>query len=264
MKSVWTLKANDSGTRNFKSRFSYLEGDERGNISIESSSPRKSIIAQTIENIITGGITMNIYARSVSLLSFLIIVTVSGCQEINGNERGVEELTLSEKSVAFLITEGFHDGETMYPMAYLINHGANVTVIGIEPGTYTAYNSDLTARVERSVRDVSPADFDALVIPGGHSPGNLREHEEVISFVRDFVDAGKPTAAICHGPQVLVTAGVIADRTLTGFEAVKDEITEAGAHFEDAEVIVDGNLITSRIPDDLPAFSKEIARALRH
>ncbi len=205
---------------------------------------------------------MTIYTRSVPLLIFLLFIVFTGCQETDGIEREADAPALSGKSVAFLITEGFHDGETMYPMAYLINHGANVTVIGVEPGTYTAYNSDLTARVERSVREVSPADFDALVIPGGHSPGNLREHEEVISFVRDFVDAGKPTAAICHGPQVLVTAGVIADRTLTGFEAVQDEITGAGAHFEDAEVIVDGNLITSRIPDDLPAFSKEIARAL--
>lgn len=207
---------------------------------------------------------MNIYTRPVSLLILFILIVFAGCRETVGIEREADAPALSGKRVAFLITEGFHDGETMYPMAYLINHGANVTVIGIEPGTYTAYNSDLTARVERSVREVSPADFDALVIPGGHSPGNLRENEEVLSFVRAFVDTGKLTAAICHGPQVLVTAGVIADRTLTGFEAVKDEITEAGAHFEDAEVIVDGNLITSRIPDDLPAFSKEIARALRH
>ncbi|TVQ71025.1 MAG: type 1 glutamine amidotransferase [Balneolaceae bacterium] len=169
---------------------------------------------------------------------------------------------LQGKNVAFLITEGFHDGETLFPMGYLINHGANVTVIGVAPGEYTAYNSDVTAVVTRSVNEVSPADFDALVIPGGHSPANLREHEDVISFVRAFVEAGKPTAAICHGPQVLVTAGVIEGRTLTGVGGIEDEITGAGATFEDVEVMVDGNIITSRTPPDLPAFSRQIAQSL--
>ncbi len=207
---------------------------------------------------------MNISFRTLPAFILSLFIVFASCQKTDGNNSETDDLSLSGKSVAFLITEGFHDGETMFPKAYLINHGADVMVIGVEPGTYTAYNSDITAQVQRSVQDVSPDDFDALVIPGGHSPGNLREYEEVISFVRAFVDSGKPTAAICHGPQVLVTAEVVANKTLTGFEAVEEEIIEAGAHFEDEEVIVDGNLITSRIPDDLPAFSMEIARALRN
>lgn len=173
-----------------------------------------------------------------------------------------ETKNLEGKNVAFLITEGFHDAETLFPKGYLINYGANVTLIGEAPGNYTAYNSDVTLSIEKSIGDVSVDEFDALVIPGGHSPGNLRENEDVINFVRNYMQSEKPIAAICHGPQVLVTADVISGKTLTAFEAVEDEIIEAGAAFEDSEVLVDGNIITSRIPDDLPAFSREVANAL--
>jgi len=200
--------------------------------------------------------------RTPALLALLIIFA-AGCEGRKAEDLVPEPGLLQGKNVAFLITEGFHDGETMFPMGYLINHGANVTVIGVERGEYTAYNSDVTAIVTRSVNEVSPADFDALVIPGGHSPANLREHEDVISFVRAFVETDKPTAAICHGPQVLVTAGVIEGRTLTGVGGIRDEITGAGATFEDVEVMVDGNIITSRTPPDLPAFSRQIAQSLR-
>jgi len=199
--------------------------------------------------------------RTPALLALLIIF-VAGCEGRKAEDLIPEPGLLQGKNVAFLITEGFHDGETMFPMGYLINHGANVTVIGVERGEYTAYNSDVTAIVTRSVNEVSPADFDALVIPGGHSPANLREHEDVITFVRAFVETDKPTAAICHGPQVLVTAGVIEGRTLTGVGGIRDEITGAGATFEDVEVMVDGNIITSRTPPDLPAFSRQIAQSL--
>ncbi len=173
-----------------------------------------------------------------------------------------ETMNLEGKNVAFLITEGFHDAETLFPKGYLINYGANVTLIGEEPGSFTAYNSDVTLSIEKTIADVSVDEFDALVIPGGHSPGNLRENDDVIGFVQNYMQSDKPVAAICHGPQVLVTADVISGRNLTGFEAVEDEITEAGADFQDTEVLVDGNIITSRIPDDLPAFSREIAIAI--
>jgi protease I len=201
--------------------------------------------------------------RTPALLALLIIFA-AGCEGRQAEEMIPEPGLLHGKNVAFLITEGFHDGETMFPMGYLINHGANITVIGVARGEYTAYNSDVTAIVTRTVSEVSPANFDALVIPGGHSPANLREHEDVISFVRSFVETDKPTAAICHGPQVLVTAGVIEGRTLTGVGGIKDEITGAGATFEDVEVMVDGNIITSRTPPDLPAFSRQIAQSLRN
>lgn len=198
----------------------------------------------------------------ISLIFLLFIGLSAGCGERPAEIHAGEPGPLQGKNIAFLITEGFHDSETMFPMGFLINHGATVTVIGVDKGEYTAYNSDVTARVAYSVRDVSPADFDALVIPGGRSPANLRQNDDVISFVREFVEADKPTAAICHGPQVLVTAGVISGRTLSGTGGIREEITEAGARFEDVEVMVDGNLITSRTPRDIPAFNREIVQAL--
>jgi len=199
--------------------------------------------------------------RTPALLALLIIFAAA-CEGRKAHDMIPGTGKLMGNNVAFLITEGFHDGETMFPMGYLMHHGANVTVIGVERGEFTAYNSDMTAVVIRSVIEVSPDDFDALVIPGGHSPANLREHEDVITFVRAFVESGKPTAAICHGPQVLVTAGVIEGRTLTGVSGIEDEITGAGATFVDVEVMVDGNIITSRTPPDLAAFSKQIAESL--
>lgn len=211
-----------------------------------------------------GGI-MSLF-RNLHLPVFLTIVLLltAACEGRKAEDIIEDPGLLQGKNVAFLITDGFHDGETLFPMGYLMNHGAVVTVIGVESGEYTAYNSDINVRVQYPVSEVVPADFDALVIPGGHSPANLRENEDVIAFVRSFVQADKPTAAICHGPQVLVTADVIDGRTLTGVGGIQDEITGAGATFEDAELIVDGNIITSRTPPDLPAFSQQIAQSLRN
>ncbi len=169
---------------------------------------------------------------------------------------------LAGKQVAIMITEGFHDGETLVPMAYLANRGAEVTLIGEAPGVYTAYNSDITMVVERSVTEVSPEDFDLLLIPGGQSPANLRENEDVVAWTRTYFEAGGLTAAICHGPQVLVTAGVIEGRTLTCVGGISGEITGAGGEYVDERVVRDGNLITSRVPGDLPAFSEAIAAAM--
>ncbi|MDI6401322.1 type 1 glutamine amidotransferase domain-containing protein [Balneolaceae bacterium ANBcel3] len=208
---------------------------------------------------------MHILHKIAPLALLFILLSMTACEdhaEVHVTEPA-DPAPLYGKEVAFLIAEGFHDGETLYPMAHLINYGARVTVIGIETGEHTAYNSDITARVQRTIDEVSPQDFDALVIPGGHSPSNLRENEAVLDFVRAFSQTGNPLAAICHGPQVLVSADIVSGRTLTGFQAIEDEILEAGATFEDSELIVDGNIITSRIPDDLPAFSRQIVDALK-
>ncbi|TVS12975.1 MAG: type 1 glutamine amidotransferase [Wenzhouxiangella sp.] len=188
----------------------------------------------------------------------LAVATGSHADEAEGRQHTV----LSGKHVAFLVGEGFHDGETFMPMAYLVNRGATVSVIGVEPAVVTAYNSEMTAVVDKSVGDVDVADFDALVIPGGQSPDWLRQHDEVITFARAFFEADKPIASICHGPQVLITAGVLEGRTVTCFADVADEVTEAGAHYVDEPMVRDGNLITSRIPDDIPQFSAAIAAAL--
>lgn len=170
--------------------------------------------------------------------------------------------SLEGKKIAFLITEGFHDGETLFPMAYLKNKGADITIVGISPGKYKAYNSNITVVVERSVTDVTAADFDALVIPGGKSPANLREHDPVVEFTRQFIETDKPVAAVCHGPQVVIATGLAAGRTMTGVEGIKDEITAAGAIYVDREVMIDGNFITSRLPKDLPEFSIAVEKVL--
>ncbi len=165
--------------------------------------------------------------------------------------------------VALLVAEGFHDGEAFMPMAYLINKGYDVTVIGAELGEVKAYNSDFTINIEKSVADVKPQDFEALVLPGGQGPAILREDEKVIDFVRKFWETGKVTAAICHGPQVLITAGVMDGKTSTGIGGIREELEEAGVHFKDESVVIDDNLITSRFPDDLYDFSKTIDQEIQ-
>lgn len=169
---------------------------------------------------------------------------------------------LSGHNVAFLVGEGFHDAETLMPMAYLINRGAKVVVVGVEPGVVKAYNSDITVRVEKSAADVSAGQFHGVVIPGGRSPALLREHEHVIAFTREAVQAGKVTAAICHGPQVLVRADVVRGKNTTAVGGVRGELEEAGAVFADVPMQRDGNIITSRVPGDIPQFLKAIEQAL--
>lgn len=191
----------------------------------------------------------------------IALMGVSAHHSHAGSHEAAQE-NLSGIHVAFLVGEGFHDGETYMPMAYLANRGAKVTVIGVEAGEVSAYNSEITAFVQKSVTDVNVEDFDAMVIPGGQSPDWLRQHEAVVEFAKNFFESGKLTAAICHGPQVLVAAGVLEDRAATCFPGIADELKEAGVDYEDVPVKRDGNLITSRIPDDIPVFSKTIEEAL--
>ena len=189
-----------------------------------------------------------------------LAVAMAWAMPVDAEEMEVADLT--GKHVAFLVGDGFHDLETLAPMAHLVNRGAQVTVIGVEPAVFQAYNSDVKVRVHTSVNDVSVDDFDGMVIPGGRSPAWLREHEEIVDFAREFVEAGKVVAAICHGPQVLVSAGVMDGVNATCVGGISDELTEAGANYEDAPVIRDGNIITSRIPNDLPVFNVAIEEAL--
>lgn len=191
-----------------------------------------------------------------SLLALAILVTA--CQhEVR------EQLAVGEPyHIAILVDEGFHDGEAYMPMAYLMNRGAMISVIGPEEGLVTAYNSDFTIQIQRAVADVGVGDFDALILPGGQAPARLREREEVVDFARDFFESGKVVAAICHGPQVLVTAGVMHGKNATGFEAIREELEEAGATYHDEAVVIHDNLITSRTPPDLYDFSAAIEQAV--
>ncbi len=190
------------------------------------------------------------------LLGLLLMVT--SCQtEIQ------QQMEKAEKTqIAVLVGEGFHDGEAYMPMGYLTNRGAKVTVIGPEQGLVKAYNSDFTIMIEKAIHEVSPDDFDALILPGGQAPSHLRENEHVVSFVRDFFNSGKTVAAICHGPQILITAGVMDGVDATGVGGIKEELEEAGVNYMDESVVIYHNLITSRTPPDLFDFSNAIEQSV--
>lgn len=169
---------------------------------------------------------------------------------------------LSHVHAVILTGEGFHDAEAMIPKAFLELRGARVTVAGPQTGSVTAYNSNHTLDIEKAAGDLSADDFDLMILPGGLAPNTIREDEGVVAFAKAFFMTGKPVAAICHGPQVLVTAGVLADRTATCFPGMSQEIMEAKGNYVDRPVAVDGNLITSRLPGDIPDFCMAIALAL--
>lgn len=147
------------------------------------------------------------------------------------------------------------------PLGYLTNRGCEVTVIGMNTGKAKAYNSDFIIDIEKKVSEVSAADFDALVIPGGKAPAKLRESSEVIDFVKAFHRMERPVAAVCHGPQVLITAGILKGRNATGVETIADELRGAGVNYSDEALVIDNHFITSRVPDDLPKFAKAVADA---
>ena len=171
--------------------------------------------------------------------------------------------TLSNRPhLAVLTTDGFQDMEAIVPIGYLVNKGADITVIGPKKGRAKAYNNDYELIVENEVGEVSIDDFDALLIPGGKAPAALKEDESSVNFTRDFFMTGKPVAAICHGPQVLAAAGLLLGVITTGVSKIKSELEEAGAIYKDEELVIDGNLITSRVPEDLPVFVKAIEEAL--
>ena len=171
-------------------------------------------------------------------------------------------LPLAGTQVAVLTGNGVQDLEATVPIGYLVSYGATTTVIGADTGEVTAYNSDLTVMVAHTVDEVDVDHFDALIIPGGHAPEALRQQEAVVEFARAFFQSGKPVAAICHGPQILVTAGVLEGKQATCYSGMKEEYVEAGVSYVDQAVVIDGNLITSRNPEDLPAFCQALRQAL--
>lgn len=165
------------------------------------------------------------------------------------------------KRVAMVLAPNFEDVEAIDPKDYLESKGADVTVIGIKTGGVAGKKGG-SLDATSTFADVSPADFDALIIPGGGAPENLRIDDAAVAFTRDFMQTGKPVAAICHGPQLLISAKVLAGKTLTSVNKIRDDITNAGGNYVDQELVEDQNLITSRTPADLPAFNSAIARSL--
>lgn len=165
--------------------------------------------------------------------------------------------------VAVIITDLFEDSEYTEPVKAFQEAGHAVVCVGLKEGqTVKGKKAGTPATVDKAVTDVSVSDFDALLIPGGYSPDKLRVDEHAVGFVRDFVQSGKPVFSICHAPQILITADVIRGRKLTGWKSIIQDIKNAGAEFIDQEVVIDGNLISSRQPGDLPPFIKACLAAL--
>ncbi|MBI5557420.1 MAG: type 1 glutamine amidotransferase [Deltaproteobacteria bacterium] len=157
--------------------------------------------------------------------------------------------------IAIVIADMFEDCEYIQPAAAFKENGHAVIHVGLKSGECVKGEKEQTPVViDAAAADVKPADYDALFIPGGYSPDKLRTDADVIRFVRSFMKDGKPVFVICHGPQLLITASVLAGRKVTGSKSIIQDIANAGGIFTDREVVIDGNLISSRNPRDLPAF----------
>ena len=170
---------------------------------------------------------------------------------------------LKGRTIAFLAADGVEKVELEQPRSAVEDAGGRVVLLSVKSGEIEARNHDLepagTFTVDRVVADADVAEFDGLVLPGGTvNPDKLRIDESAVAFVRDFVNSGKPVAAICHGPWTLVEADVVRGRTLTSYPSIRTDLRNAGATVVDQEVCLDGNIITSRSPDDLPAFCQAI------
>ena len=166
--------------------------------------------------------------------------------------------------VACALANGFEDSEFKEPYDSLRAGGHEVTIVGLEAGAQLEGSKGRAkATVERSFKDVSADDFDALLIPGGFSPDRLRANDEAVSFVKAFMQKEKPVFAICHGPQLLLTAGEYKGHRMTAWKTVLGDLEKAGADVVDQEVVVDGNLVTSRMPADIPAFIRESLKVLQ-
>ena len=172
---------------------------------------------------------------------------------------------LTDKTIAVLATDGFEQVELSKPVEALKSAGAKVVVVSLDAGEIQGFNhhdkGDMT-KVDIKVGDVDVEDYDGLLLPGGViSPDALRLDDAAVAFVKAFGQAGKPIAAICHGPWTLIDAGLVQGRRLTSWPSLKTDLTNAGAQWVDEEAVTDGGLVTSRNPDDIPAFCEAAINA---
>jgi protease I len=166
--------------------------------------------------------------------------------------------SLFDARILMIATDGYEDSELLEPRRILSDRGAEVTLASLETGEIKG-DKGATAEVDCTIDEVDPADYDALVLPGGtKNPDKLRMDERVVGIVRTFAEAGKPVAAICHGPWLLVEADVIRGRRVTGWPSIRTDLRNAGAEVVDEEAVTDGNIVTSRKPEDIPAFTEAL------
>jgi protease I len=167
--------------------------------------------------------------------------------------------------VAVLATDHFEEPELTEPVKALKNAGASVTIVSLKSGEIQAVRHDtektIKVKVDRTVKDASPDDFDAVLLPGGSvNADHIRMEPEVQAFLRSMQDAGKPFAVICHAAWELISAGLVRGRTLTSYHTIQDDVRNAGGNWVDKEVVEDGNWVTSRQPKDIPAFNKAMLK----
>lgn len=183
-----------------------------------------------------------------------------------GNAEGTMAENLNGKTIAILATDGVEQMELTGPRDALESAGAKTELISPKPDRIKAWKSKEwgeSLKVEKTVDEARPQDYDALLLPGGvMNPDHLRMNEGAVDFVRQFVSTGKTVAAICHAPWTLIEAGVVTGKTMTSWPSVKTDLRNAGANWVDREVVTDGQFITSRKPDDIPAFSRTLIEAL--
>jgi len=164
--------------------------------------------------------------------------------------------------VLLLSADNFEDSELLVPYYRFLEDGFRVDVASMKKGKITGKHGYEVA-VEKTLEEADPDDYDLLLLPGGKAPEAVRKQRAALEIAKSFFAGGKPVAAICHGPQTLISAGLLKGRRATCYRSVAAEMKEAGALYEDREVVVDGNLVTSREPSDLPAFMREIMKLLR-
>ncbi|MFA0746179.1 type 1 glutamine amidotransferase domain-containing protein [Fervidibacter sp.] len=164
--------------------------------------------------------------------------------------------------VAVLVEDLYENLELWYPVLRLREEGAQVFVVGPKAGETYKSKEGYPAKADKSAEEISTDEIDAVIIPGGYAPDRMRRHEAMVKLVREAAQKGKIVAAICHGGWMLAEADVVRGRTVTSFFAIKTDLINAGANWVDKEVVRDGNIITSRVPSDLPAFMRTIIEAL--
>jgi protease I len=166
------------------------------------------------------------------------------------------------KRVAVLVEKLYEDLELWYPVLRLREANCDVKIIGPQAGETYLSKHGYAAKADESIAHVTADDFDAVIIPGGYAPDHMRRHRPMVDLVAHAARDGKVVAAICHGPWMLCSARCIKGKLVTGFFSIRDDVENAGGVWQDKEVVRDGNIITSRTPDDLPAFMKEVIEAL--
>ncbi len=170
-------------------------------------------------------------------------------------------MSLSDKHIAILAEDNYQELELHYPRLRLIEAGARVSVLGAGKHSYHS-TKGYAVKVDADIAEVDASDFDAVVIPGGMAPDKMRRHRDMVDFVRALHEKKKPVAWICHAGWMAVSADIIRGRRVTSFASIRDDMVNAGGEWVDEEVVVDGHLISSRVPDDLPAFCRAIIKAL--